>query len=278
MEGKINNCWSAKTKDILSLLDIISGVFQRWLIQNHKSCERFLGVFTVFYVFYLIDRCISPAAPLDQSLSWRVGSRYLSNSMSSTPPCTGLCSEEDKQASPHRDEITREAADSRLPVVSYNAQLVYSEVSGAASNDGRDLHITLDSYRLPQAGQPPASEVLSRHGLPSSLGVWGLGYADKQIVASLPGKKTYLSQRKINKKRTALKLGCSNVHTMTTELDGLPKISDVRTHSSAPMPHPWPPYLRQKTYLNDTNKNIHSSDHLVLLGDFNARVGADHES
>ena len=167
---------------------------------------------------------------------------------------------------------------SRLPVVSYNAQLAYSEVSGAASNGGRDLHITLDSYRLPQAGQPPASEVLSRHGLPSSLGVWGLGYADKQIVASLPGKKTYLSQRKINKKRTALKLGCSNAHTMTTELDGLPKISDVRTHSSAPMPHPWPPYLRQKTYLNDTNKNIHSSDHLVLLGDFNARVGADHES
>ena len=150
-------------------------------------------------------------------------------------------------------------ASSRLPVISYNG--------------GRDLHITLDSYRLPQAGQPPASEVLSRHGLPSSLGVWGLGYADKQIVASLPGKKTYLSQRKNNKKRTALKLGCSNVHTMTTELDGLPKISDERTHSSAPMPHPWPPYLRQKTYLNDTNKNIHSSDHLVLLGDFNARVG-----
>ena len=129
-----------------------------------------------------------------------------------------------------------------------------------------------------QAGQPPASKVLYRYGLPSSLGVWGLGYADKQIVASLPGKKTYLSQRKINKKRTALKLGYSNVHTMTTELDGLPKISDVRTHSSAPMPHPWPPYLRQKTYLNDTIKNIHSSDHLVLLGDFNARVGADHES
>ena len=124
MEGKINNCWSAKTKDILSLLDIISGVFQRWLIQNHKSCERFLGVFTVFYVFYLIDRCTSPAALLDQSLSWRVGSCYLSNSMSSTPPCTGLYSEEDKEASPHRDEITRQAADYRLWVTMLNWRIV----------------------------------------------------------------------------------------------------------------------------------------------------------
>ena len=52
--------------------------------------------------------------------------------------------------------------------------------------------------------------------------------ADKQIVTSLPDNKTFLSQRKINKKKTALKLGCSNVHTMTTGLDGLLKISDAR--------------------------------------------------
>ena len=50
-----------------------------------------------------------------------------------------------------------------------------------------------------------------------------ISYAEKLIVTSLPGKKTYLSQRKINKK-----LGCSNVHTMTTGLDGLLKISDAR--------------------------------------------------
>ena len=52
--------------------------------------------------------------------------------------------------------------------------------------------------------------------------------ADKQIVTSLPDNNTFLSQRKINKKKTALKLGCSNVHTMTTGLDGLLKISDAR--------------------------------------------------
>ena len=51
--------------------------------------------------------------------------------------------------------------------------------------------------------------------------------ADKQIVTSLPDNNTFLSQRKINKKKTALKLGCSNVHTMTTGLDGLLKISDA---------------------------------------------------
>ena len=52
--------------------------------------------------------------------------------------------------------------------------------------------------------------------------------ADKQIVTSLPDNNTFLSQRKINKKKTALKLGCSNFHTMTTGLDGLLKISDAR--------------------------------------------------
>ena len=52
--------------------------------------------------------------------------------------------------------------------------------------------------------------------------------ADNQIVTSLPDNNTFLSQRKINKKKTALKLGCSNVHTMTTGLDGLLKISDAR--------------------------------------------------
>ena len=276
MEGKINNCWSAKTKDILSLLDIISGVFQRWLIQNHKSCERFFRSFYSFLRFLPHQPLYRPSCSIGSISVVASGVLLLGQQhvLYTTLHWLVLWRGQTGISSQRRNNT----ASSRLPVVSYNAQLAYSEVSGATSNGGRDLHITLDSYRLPQAGQPPASEVLSRHGLPSSLGVWGLGYADKQIVASLPGKKTYLSQRKINKKRTALKLGCSNVHTMTTELDGLPKISDVRTHSSAPMPHPWPPYLRQKTYLNDTMKNIHSSDHLVLLGDFNARVGAYHES
>ena len=39
---------------------------------------------------------------------------------------------------------------------------------GFAPDGGRDPRISLDSYRPPQAGQPPASKVLSHQGLPSS--------------------------------------------------------------------------------------------------------------
>ena len=85
---------------------------------------------------------------------------------------------------------------------------------------GRDSLISLDSYRPPQAGQPPASKVLSRHGLPSSLGAWT---SDKQTVTLAPGNK-----KKIQKK-PALKLGCWNVRTMLTGLSDNPKgISDSR--------------------------------------------------
>ena len=44
---------------------------------------------------------------------------------------------------------------------------------------GRDLRISLESYRAPQAGKPPDRKVLSRHGLLSSLGAWGLGTNQK---------------------------------------------------------------------------------------------------
>ena len=88
--------------------------FNADLYKITRVVRDFLGVFTVFYVFYLINRCIGLPAPLGQSVSWRVGSCYLGNSMSSTPPCTGLCSEEDKQASLHGVEKTREVAVYRL--------------------------------------------------------------------------------------------------------------------------------------------------------------------
>ena len=48
-------------------------------------------------------------------------------------------------------------------------------VPGAAFIGGSDHCVTLINYRPPQAGQPPASKVLSRHGLLSQVGAWGLG-------------------------------------------------------------------------------------------------------
>lgn len=51
-----------------------------------------------------------------------------------------------------------------------------SSVVDVTRHQGRDLCVSLDSYHLPQAGQPPASlQVLSCHGLLSPLGVWGSG-------------------------------------------------------------------------------------------------------
>ncbi len=41
---------------------------------------------------------------------------------------------------------------------------------GPLSDGGRDHRVSLDSYRPPQAGQPPASKVLSRHSSPALLG------------------------------------------------------------------------------------------------------------
>lgn len=93
-----------------------------------------------------------------------------------------------------------------------------------ASDGGRVSWISLDSYRPPQAGQTPATKLLSRHGLPSSLGAWGLGYTDKHTTTPAPGKKT----RICNKKSPVLKRGCWNVRTMTTGLEDPQNISDAR--------------------------------------------------
>ena len=86
---------------------------------------------------------------------------------------------------------------------------------GVASNGWRDLHVSLDSYCLPQAGQPPVSKVLSHHGLLSSLGAWRLGeHPTSRSSTTAPGN----DKRKPSKKRLALKLGCWNVWTMRPSL------------------------------------------------------------
>ena len=97
---------------------------------------------------------------------------------------------------------------------------------GVASNGGRDLHISLDSYHLPQAGQPPVSKVLSHHGLLSSLGAWRSGEHLTSISSTTtPGN----NKRKMSKKRPALKLGCWNVQTMMPSLSqDLQDISNAR--------------------------------------------------
>ena len=51
------------------------------------------------------------------------------------------------------------------------------------SDGGRDLRVSLVSYRPPQALQPKANKVLTRHSLPASLGAWSLeSRLDKQTV------------------------------------------------------------------------------------------------
>ena len=97
---------------------------------------------------------------------------------------------------------------------------------GVASNGGRDLRVSLDSYHLPQAGQPPVSKVLSHHGLLSSLGAWRLGeHPTSRLSTTAPGN----NKRKMSKKRPALKLGCWNVWTMMPSLyEDLQDISNTR--------------------------------------------------
>ena len=93
-----------------------------------------------------------------------------------------------------------------------------------ASVGGRDHCISLDSYRPPQAGQPPANQVLSRHGLLSSVGAWGLGQNPKcSSTTYAPSKK------RPTRKRPTLKLGCWNVRTLTPGLSqDLQEINDAR--------------------------------------------------
>ena len=89
---------------------------------------------------------------------------------------------------------------------------------------GGTIVVSLDSYRPPQAGQPPARKVLSRHSLPALQGAQGLGASpDKRAVNTAPGRK-----KKI-KKTPALRLASWNVRTMCPGLtDDLQQVDDAR--------------------------------------------------
>lgn len=69
-------------------------------------------------------------------------------------------------------ETTQRATDT-----GYKSSLSWlnSVAPGVALHGGRHSPVSLDGYRPPQVGQPPASKVLSCHGLLSSLCPWGLG-------------------------------------------------------------------------------------------------------
>ncbi|GAA6101905.1 uncharacterized protein LOC122792394 [Tachysurus ichikawai] len=96
---------------------------------------------------------------------------------------------------------------------------------GAAFDDGRDYHVSLDSYRSPQAGQPPVNKVLSRHSLLASLGAWSLeNYLDKQATNSAPAK---VQRRK--KKTPAVCFASCNVRTLCPGLTtDLQQVNDAR--------------------------------------------------
>ena len=79
---------------------------------------------------------------------------------------------------------------------------------GVASNGGRDLHVSLDSYCPPQAGQPLVSKVLSHHSLLSSLGAWRLGeHPTSRSSTTAPGNNKRKTLKKNIKKETSSKTG-----------------------------------------------------------------------
>ena len=91
---------------------------------------------------------------------------------------------------------------------------------------GGIIVILLVSYRPPQAGQPPARKVLTRHDLPASEGAWSLESASltSGSLNRVPGK-----QRKTKTKSPALRLASWNVKSMRQGLtDDLQVMDDAR--------------------------------------------------
>uniref|UniRef100_A0A0B7ADM1 Uncharacterized protein n=1 Tax=Arion vulgaris TaxID=1028688 RepID=A0A0B7ADM1_9EUPU len=62
----------------------------------------------------------------------------------------------------------------KTTVTGYKSSLIGVEyrTPRVVFDGGRDHRVSLDSYRPPQAGQPPDNKVLSRHSSPASMGAW----------------------------------------------------------------------------------------------------------
>jgi hypothetical protein len=106
---------------------------------------------------------------LDPSASRRGGDCCMGNSCPSITRCPGLVA----HWRGHSSDITSAQHGRRqLPVIS-SSDWRRKRAPGVSFDGGRGHRASLDSYRPPQAGQPPVSKVLSRHGLPAPLGAWG---------------------------------------------------------------------------------------------------------
>ena len=134
----------------------------------------------------LVPNRNSFAVPLDQSVTWRGGTCYMGNSQSSTYHRPGIHPNlHHTQTKLHyklertlqlRLAVVTQHGEQQLPVISRCTIGVKQGARGCSRRwEGSYFRVSLDSYRPPQAGQPPGRKVLSRHGLLSSLGAWGLG-------------------------------------------------------------------------------------------------------
>ena len=127
------------------------------------------AVFFFFFFFFFFERggTLHGQQPVPHLTLPR-----LTSIQSSTPASTPG---EDTPTSPSdlRRHTTRGATDTGYTLSLYWWRKRSSDLTG------RDPRISLDSYCPPQSGQLPASKVLSRHCLPSSLGAWGYGTTRK---------------------------------------------------------------------------------------------------
>ena len=155
---------------------------------------------------------------------------------------------------------------------------------------GRDHRIPLVSYRPPQAGQAPASKGKTRHGLPASVGAWSLEYIARQVDCKLRTRQTTEEENvPVEWSRVGFAVRNTLLRMIEPPTDGTEK---------ATLPSPvncrWPcqPSLRLRPTRTSPGEvkdqfcesldaaigKIPSSEHVFLLGDFNATVCADRES
>ncbi|CAH1226359.1 CD209 [Branchiostoma lanceolatum] len=131
--------------------------------------------------------------------------------------------------------------------------------SGVATDGGRDPRVPLDSYRPPQAGQPPANKWQGKGS--NEPREHGVGFAVKNTLLRMMEPGSNGSARLLTLRLNTTKGPITLVSVYAPTLAATPEVKDEFYEN-----------------LTATIRNIPSDEQLVLLGDFNARVGDDHES